>query len=371
MAEIPVLSFNKVWTSRADFPSVQSNEDTARADMQCLFDEIKTFINDKLNPAIKSGDITDLQMTEEGKLQYTKADGTTETKDFGTKFVTGIRVDDDYHLKVTLSDGTEVDAGSVGKDVDLSGYVKTSQLSDALDSASSVTAATSWAVKQAYDLAEDAADGVLGCLKTSDRSDVYPPAQNRNKVPSSYSVYQVYSLADEAKTAASNAQNTANAAHALAQSNGSAGASFTSDTLDVKLAVTGYSSGGEMFDGEIPVQVTTNKSAWYKFGRVVLLYIKFSHSLGASEQPVKHFPLTISGYPAGAGNTARGDSTTMGGLGGQWILYNSGSGRFGLFQPIDFGSGQKTVYTNLSEQMTFPAGSVIDFEGTIMYFSKE
>jgi len=39
------LVYDKVWTSDADFPTRQTNESQVRADMQYLFDVIKTFIN--------------------------------------------------------------------------------------------------------------------------------------------------------------------------------------------------------------------------------------------------------------------------------------------------------------------------------------
>ena len=42
------LSYTKDWTNPADFPTYEPDEAQVRADMQCLFNEIRSFINAKL-----------------------------------------------------------------------------------------------------------------------------------------------------------------------------------------------------------------------------------------------------------------------------------------------------------------------------------
>lgn len=43
------MTFDKVWTNPVDFPTYEPNEEQVRADMQYLFDKIKTFYNNHLN----------------------------------------------------------------------------------------------------------------------------------------------------------------------------------------------------------------------------------------------------------------------------------------------------------------------------------
>ena len=47
------LNFTKDWTKPEDFSTVETNEERVRADQQLLFDEIKTFLNTKLIPALE------------------------------------------------------------------------------------------------------------------------------------------------------------------------------------------------------------------------------------------------------------------------------------------------------------------------------
>lgn len=157
MAGLQDLNLSKNWTSSSDFPSVEPDETQARKDMQCLFDEIKNYINDSLIPGIKSGDITKIEMNDAGNLVCTKADGKPETFALGRLLVADIAVNESGELVVTMTDGTENNLGKVGGDVDLSDYLTKSSLSSSVTSASTTTPANSYAVKQAYDKAVAAA----------------------------------------------------------------------------------------------------------------------------------------------------------------------------------------------------------------------
>lgn len=44
----PELSFTKDWTDPQDFPTYEPDEEQVRADMQCLFNEIRDYLNQKL-----------------------------------------------------------------------------------------------------------------------------------------------------------------------------------------------------------------------------------------------------------------------------------------------------------------------------------
>lgn len=48
------LKYTKDWTNPADFPTVETSEDRVRADMQLLYDEIKSFLNEDLIPALET-----------------------------------------------------------------------------------------------------------------------------------------------------------------------------------------------------------------------------------------------------------------------------------------------------------------------------
>lgn len=48
------FSYTKSWRSSADFPTVENDETQVREDMQCLFDEVRDFINLRLIPAVNS-----------------------------------------------------------------------------------------------------------------------------------------------------------------------------------------------------------------------------------------------------------------------------------------------------------------------------
>lgn len=50
---IPELAFTKDWKSASDFPTVATDEAQIRADMQCLHDETRDYINEKLIPALE------------------------------------------------------------------------------------------------------------------------------------------------------------------------------------------------------------------------------------------------------------------------------------------------------------------------------
>lgn len=52
--EFEKLQFTRDWNNSSDFPTYEENEQKVRADMQALHDEVKTFINEKLIPAIQN-----------------------------------------------------------------------------------------------------------------------------------------------------------------------------------------------------------------------------------------------------------------------------------------------------------------------------
>ena len=59
------LSYSKEWTNPTDFPTVETDEAQVRADQQLLYDEIKTFLNTKLIPALEAlGVETTVQLPE-------------------------------------------------------------------------------------------------------------------------------------------------------------------------------------------------------------------------------------------------------------------------------------------------------------------
>ena len=47
------LSYTKDWTNPEDFPTVELSEEQVRADMQVLYNEIKTFLNETLIPKLE------------------------------------------------------------------------------------------------------------------------------------------------------------------------------------------------------------------------------------------------------------------------------------------------------------------------------
>ena len=48
------LTFSKVWTDPSAFPTYEGSETKVREDMQCLYDEIQTFLNNTLIPALNA-----------------------------------------------------------------------------------------------------------------------------------------------------------------------------------------------------------------------------------------------------------------------------------------------------------------------------
>lgn len=61
------LEFTKNWERPEDFPTFEENEVQVRADMQCLYDEIKDFINSKLIDPLNSKSGADSILTSSGK----------------------------------------------------------------------------------------------------------------------------------------------------------------------------------------------------------------------------------------------------------------------------------------------------------------
>ena len=53
------LQFTKNWNNPDDFPTVELSEEKVRADMQLLHDEVKSYLNDKLIPAIVADGATE------------------------------------------------------------------------------------------------------------------------------------------------------------------------------------------------------------------------------------------------------------------------------------------------------------------------
>lgn len=119
MADIPELNFTRRWTSASDFPSVEPDEAKARADMQSLFDETRNFINNKLIPGIKSGEIEKAELNDSGEFVLTKHDGSTVTVSVGASIVGGVEVNDDGELVATMLDGSQENLGRIGSVVEV------------------------------------------------------------------------------------------------------------------------------------------------------------------------------------------------------------------------------------------------------------
>lgn len=63
------LSFTKSWQNREDFPTYEDNEDRVREDLQCLFDEIRDYLNQKLLPAVNSISAVEISAASGGTVQ--------------------------------------------------------------------------------------------------------------------------------------------------------------------------------------------------------------------------------------------------------------------------------------------------------------
>ena len=179
MAEISKLSFDKSWTSKSDFPSVEPDETQARADMQYLHDRVKDYINNTLVPAIQNGEITNVAVDATGQLTLTYKDGkTVECGIFQNyKVVESVSVNSSKQLVIYFTDGKEQNLGAVGGDVDLtpyakktdlSSYVKKTDLSSDVTSTSTTTAANSYAVWQVNNTAAQALTQAQGAVKNSE-----------------------------------------------------------------------------------------------------------------------------------------------------------------------------------------------------------
>ena len=55
----PLLGFSRNWNNQEDYPTVELDEKKVREDMQSLHDEVKTYINTKLIPAVLAEDATE------------------------------------------------------------------------------------------------------------------------------------------------------------------------------------------------------------------------------------------------------------------------------------------------------------------------
>ncbi len=69
MARVQNLSFTKSWQNREDFPTYEDNEDQVRADLQCLFDEIRDYLNQTLLPAVNSIAAVEVTAASGGTVQ--------------------------------------------------------------------------------------------------------------------------------------------------------------------------------------------------------------------------------------------------------------------------------------------------------------
>ena len=80
------LSYSKEWTNPTDFPTVETDEAQVRADQQLLYDEIKTFLNTKLIPALENlGVETTVQLPTGAGMKYIRlnSDKVLETSEDG------------------------------------------------------------------------------------------------------------------------------------------------------------------------------------------------------------------------------------------------------------------------------------------------
>lgn len=69
MARVQNFGFTKSWQNREDFPTYEDNEDQVRADLQCLFDEIRDYLNQKLLPAVNSISAVEVTAASGGTVQ--------------------------------------------------------------------------------------------------------------------------------------------------------------------------------------------------------------------------------------------------------------------------------------------------------------
>lgn len=91
MSALREFSFTKSWNNPSDFPTYQDSESKVRADLQCLHDEVRNWLNTTLLPWLND---MDAKVT-----------------------VTGVTLRDDGHIVVSFSDGKAKDLGDVIQEV--------------------------------------------------------------------------------------------------------------------------------------------------------------------------------------------------------------------------------------------------------------
>lgn len=69
MARVEELSFTKSWRSQEDFPTYEESEEQVREDLQCLFDEIRDFLNRRLLPAVNAISAAEVTMASGSSLE--------------------------------------------------------------------------------------------------------------------------------------------------------------------------------------------------------------------------------------------------------------------------------------------------------------
>ena len=107
------LEFTKDWTNPVDFPTYEDNETQVRADIQCLYDEIKNYINRTLLPGLTTNGAENTLLSSGQSVEaaindrYTKLETNTKVssetndliKDWSINLDTGV-------ITVTKKDGT-------------------------------------------------------------------------------------------------------------------------------------------------------------------------------------------------------------------------------------------------------------------------
>ena len=107
------LEFTKDWTNPVDFPTYEDNETQVRADIQCLYDEIKNYINRTLLPGLTTNGAENTLLSSGQSVEaaindrYTKLETDTKVSSETNDLVKDWSVDlDTGVMTVTKKDGT-------------------------------------------------------------------------------------------------------------------------------------------------------------------------------------------------------------------------------------------------------------------------
>ena len=107
------LEFTKDWTNPVDFPTYEDNETQVRADIQCLYDEIKNYINRTLLPGLTTNGAENTLLSSGQSVEaaindrYTKLETNTKVSSETNDLVKDWSVDlDTGVMTVTKKDGT-------------------------------------------------------------------------------------------------------------------------------------------------------------------------------------------------------------------------------------------------------------------------